>query len=201
MNRVTSVLPAINLDTFKSKRVPSTAPAPQQVANALPATSQGANSWFEQLKRIVLGKQRHSIAAAAIIETPLRVLPHQMYTIRLHVMGRDQAVPPGDARGGLSALTHGNVALIEVRSVLHQSYAYVVQQATVTIPGEGYVAEVTIPMQPLASSQTGRRDRFHIFFLNEQRHPLYEKPFVLEIFVSQHVKRGNEGHHVLTIPV
>jgi predicted N-acetyltransferase YhbS len=30
--------------------------------------------------------------------------------------------------------------------------------------------------------------------------PLYEKPFVVEVFVSHHVKRGHEGHHVLTIP-
>jgi hypothetical protein len=144
------------------------------------------------------------IAAAAIIETPLRVLPDQLYTMRMHVMGRNQAESSTEMRqssGGLSALAHGDVAVIEVRSVLQESYAYVVQMATVTIPAEGYVAEVSIPMQPLSSTPTGRRDRLHIFFLNEQRHPLYEKPFVLEIFVSHHVKRGSEGHHVLTIPV
>jgi hypothetical protein len=134
----------------------------------------------------------------------MRVLPDQLYTIRLHVMGRDPAEPSTEKRrgaGGLSALAHGDVALIELRSVLQESYAYVVQSATVTIPAEGYVAEVTIPMQPLSSTPTGRRDRLHIFFLNEQRQQLYEKPFVLEIFVSHHVKRGSEGHHVLTIPV
>jgi len=159
---------------------------------------------FEQLKQAVLGEQQHVIAAVAIIETPLRVLPDQQYTIRLNVMGRDQVEPSTEKRrgaGGLSGLVHGDVALVEVRSVLQESYAYVVQMATVTIPAEGYVAEVTIPMQPLSSTPTGRRDRLHIFFLDEQRHPLYEKPFVVEIFVSHHVKRGSEGHHVLTIPV
>ena len=144
------------------------------------------------------------IAAAAIIETPLRVLPGQLYTIRMHVMGRnlvESSTQKQQGSGGLSALTHGDIAVVEVRSVLRESFAYVVQMATVTIPAEGYVAEVSIPMQPLSSTPTGRRDRLHIFFLNEQRHPLYEKPFVLEIFVSHHVKRGSEGHHVLTIPM
>jgi hypothetical protein len=131
-------------------------------------------------------------------------LPDQLYTIRLHIMGRNQAESSTEQQersGGLSALVHGDVAIIEVRSVLQESYAYVVQTARVTIPAEGYVAEVSIPMQPLSSTPTGRRDRLHVFFLNENRHPLYEKPFVLEIFVSHHVKRGNEGHHVLTIPM
>ncbi|GAC1567555.1 MAG: hypothetical protein NVS3B14_13940 [Ktedonobacteraceae bacterium] len=205
MKRVTGMLPAIRPGASSSKHVSRLASPAQKAGNGMLTTSRNTNSWFEQLKHAVLGKQQHAISAAAIIETPLRVLPDQLYTIRLHVMGRDEAAPLNHAnRGvgdGLSALVHGDVALIEVRSVLHQSYAYVVQLATVTIPAEGYVAEVTIPMQPLSSSPTGRRDRLHISFLNEQRHPLYEKPFVLEIFVSNHVKRGSEGHHVLTIPV
>jgi len=121
-------------------------------------------------------------------------------------MGRDvPMLPPGAKTGvqstGLSALLHGDTVSIEVRSVLHQSYAYLVQQATVAIPAAGYIAEVTIPMQPLSSAPSGRRDRLHIFFLDEQRRPLYEKPFVVEVFVSHLVKRGHEGHHVLTIPV
>src|SRR6202043_2752640 len=132
-------------------------------------------SWLEKIKHPVLGEQQHVIAAAAIIETPLRVLPDQMYTIRLHLMGRDETLPSKEARrgsqapGGLSALVHGDIALIELRSVLHQSYAYIVQQASVTIPAQGYAAEVTIPMRPLASTPTGRRDRLHVFFLNEHR--------------------------------
>lgn len=162
------------------------------------------HGWIEYIKQGVLGEQQHVVAAAAIIETPLRVLPDQLYTIRLHIMGRNRvesSTKKQESSGGLSALVHGDTAIIEVRSVLQESYAYVVQMARVSIPAEGYVAEVSMPMQPLSSTPAGRRDRLHVFFLNEHRHPLYEKPFVLEIFVSHHVKRGNEGHHVLTIPV
>lgn len=206
--RLTGILPAIRPRNLVGTRLIASAPSDVPASSATPALkrSPDANSWFEQLKQAVLGEQQHVIAAAAIIETPMRVLPDQLYTIRLHVMGRDQHESPGEKRqsqrgGGLSSLVHGDVALVEVRSVLQESYAYVVQKATVTIPAEGYVAEVTIPLQPLSSTPIGRRDRLHVFFLNEQRHPLYEKPFVLEIFVSHHVKRGSEGHHVLTIPV
>ncbi len=128
-----------------------------------------------------------------------------MYTLRLNIMGREQPDPDTRAREegrvlGLSALAHGDTLLIEVRSVLQQSYAYIVQQARVTIPAQGYVAEVVIPMQPLSSTPTGRRDRLHIYFMDEHRHPLYEKPFAVEVFVSHHVKRGDEGHYVLNIP-
>lgn len=70
-----------------------------------------------------------------------------------------------------------------------------------TIPAQGHVAVVTIPMQSLTSAPTGRRDSSHIFFMDERRHPLYEKPFALEVFVSNHVKPGSEGHHVLAIPL
>ena len=215
--RLTGILPAIRPRNFVGTRFIASAPPSASVPPTTPAPSAppetpalkrspDANSWLEQLKQAVLGEQQHVIAAAAIIETPMRVLPDQLYTIRLHVMGRDQLERSSEKRqsqrgGGLSSLVHGDVALVEVRSVLQESYAYVVQKANVTIPAEGYVAEVTIPLQPLSSTPTGRRDRLHIFFLNEQRHPLYEKPFVLEIFVSHHVKRGSEGHHVLTIPV
>jgi len=216
--RITGIMPAINPRNFVGTRfiasasrttsAPHVASAPH-VISAPPATpglkkSTGVHAWIEQIKQAILGQQQHVIAAAAIIETPMRVLPDQLYTIRMHVMGRNQVESSTEKRqssGGLSALAHGDIAVIEVRSVLQESYAYVVQMATVTIPAEGYVAEVSIPMQPLSSTPTGRRDRLHIFFLNEQRCPLYEKPFVLEIFVSHHVKRGSEGHHVLTIPV
>jgi serine/threonine protein kinase len=199
-----------------SEQVPQTPPpapssAPSRSTGIWPAISPRSlkksldiHSWIEQIKRVVLGQQQHAVAAAAIIETPLRVLPDQLYTIRLHIMGRNReeaSTKKQQSSGGLSALVHGDTAIIEVRSVLQESYAYVVQMARVTIPAEGYVAEVSIPMQPLSNSPTGRRDRLHVFFLNENRHPLYEKPFVLEIFVSHHVKRGSEGHHVLTIPV
>jgi serine/threonine protein kinase len=195
--RITAILPSISTGQGQPGRAP-------KAGAVQPAPGQG--TWFEQLKQVLLGQQQRLITAAAIVETPLRVLPNQMYTLRIHIMGRNE---PGQAARkraegqemGLSGLSHGDTVLIEVRSVLQQSYAYIVQRASVTTPAEGYVAEVTIPMQPLSTAPTGRRDRLHIFFLNEHRHPLYEKPFAVEIFVSHHVKRGNEGHHVLTIPL
>ena len=188
--RIAAMLPGISSKSRREQR----AAAPQ---------SQG--SWIDQLKQVLLGKQQQAILAAAIIETPLRVLPDQMYTLRIHIIGRDEPDTAARKRAdgqelSLSRLVHGDTVLIEVRSVLQQSYAYIIQRASVTVPAEGYVAEVTIPMQPLSSTPTGRRDRLHIFFMNEHRQHLYEKPFAVEIFVSHHVKRGNEGHHVLTIP-
>ncbi len=215
--RITGLWPAIKPRNLVGTRFSASASQPASAPHAVaPRTapdphatpslkkSLDIHGWIEQIKQIVLGQQQHVVAAAAIIETPLRVLPDQLYTIRMHIMGRNQVEASTEKQqraGGLSALVHGDVIRIEVRSVLQESYAYVVQMATVTIPAEGYVAEVSIPMQPLSSTPTGRRDRLHVFFLNEDRHPLYEKPFVLEIFVSHHVKRGSEGHHVLTIPV
>ena len=184
--------------------------AKEEGATTVPAEQVGEKesktTWFKQLQRMILSQQQHAVMAAAIIESPLRVQPNQIFLVRLHIMGRDEPMlPPGAKKGeqsaGLSGLLHGDTVSIEVRSVLHQSYAYLVQQATVAIPAAGYVAEVTIPMQPLSSAPSGRRDRLHIFFLDEQRRPLYEKPFAVEVFVSHLVKRGYEGHHVLTIPV
>jgi len=215
--RITGLWPAINPRNLVGTRfiasasrsttasraiVPGTPSAPHPAPGL--KKSLDIHGWIEQIKQVVLGQQQHVVAASAIIETPLRVLPDQLYTIRLHIMGRNRvesSTAKQQRTGGLNALVHGDVAIIEVRSVLQESYAYVVQMARVTIPAEGYVAEVSIPMQPLSNTPTGRRDRLHVFFLNEHRHPLYEKPFVLEIFVSHHVKRGSEGHHVLTIPV
>jgi len=192
LQRITGVLPAISAGKKETQQV-----APQKSQKP---------SWWQQLKQAILGKQEHVLTAAAIIETPMRVQPDQMYNIRMHIIGRNEPeLPPGAKRGsrpgGLSALVYGDTVSIEVRSVLQQSYAYIVQRATVTVPAEGYVAEVTIPMQPLSSTPVGRRDRLHIFFLDANRNQLYEKPFVVEVFVSQHVRRGQEGHHVLTIPV
>jgi hypothetical protein len=167
--------------------------------------SEVESSFLKQIQRFVLGQQRHTTTAAAIIETPLRVQPNQEYAIRLHLIGRDEATPPPGARNdvqptGLSALMHGEQVFVEVRSALHQNFAYIMQQASVRIPANGYEAEVTIPMQPLSIGPSGRRDRLHIFFLDEQRRPLYEKPFVVEILISHLVQPGREGHNVLTIP-
>lgn len=200
--RITGLLPAIRPQSRKEE---TAGKVPVTRGNNLTPQS-GEQSWFRQLQQLILGQPQAVTAAAAIIETPLRIQPNQGYTIRLHVMGRDEPVlVPGAKRGsepsGLSALVHGDKVLIEVRSALYQSYAYIVQRALVTVPAEGYVAEVTIPMRPLATGPSGRRDRLHIFFLNEKRQPLYDKPFVVELFISHLVQPGREGHNVLTLPI
>ncbi|HEY0757179.1 MAG TPA: hypothetical protein VGD98_24710 [Ktedonobacteraceae bacterium] len=205
--RITNIIPAIR---------PENAPKPDRTKRKIRETKatrppaadrhEGELSLLKQIQRLILGQQQHSIEAAAIVETPMRIRPDQPYNLRLHIMGRDESAPHPDARkgavpAGLSALIHGETAQVEVRSVLQQGFTYILQHATITIPASGYAAEVTIPMQQQTISATGRRDRLYIFFLDEQRHPLYEKPFVVEIFVSPLVQFGREGHQVLTIPL
>ncbi len=217
--RVTGILPAIRLPASAkgpTKAVPI--PTPVTFESSAGAPSNKESSLLKQLQRLILGKQKHGTAAAAIIETPLRVQPNQSYTIRIQLMGRNE---PGNAQEGqrlqgaplqrdankgarstgLSTLIEGDLVYIEVRSALYQSYAFIVQQAAVYIPAQGYAAEITIPMQPLSSGPSGRRDRLHIFFMDELRRPLYEKPFVVELFISHLVQPGREGHNVLTIPL
>ena len=167
--------------------------------------NESANTWYMQLQCLILGQQQHTMIAAAIIESPLSVLPNQVFALRIHIMGRDEPTNPLDVKAvdqspGLSRCVNGNKLSIEVRTVLNQNYTSVVQQATATIPAAGYVAEVTIPIKPLSSLLSRRRERLLISFLDKHRQPLYEKPFVVEVFVYHHVKRGHEGHHVLTIP-
>jgi serine/threonine protein kinase len=207
--RVTGLLPAFSLSRARaSEQVrPERAVETTGMTGDIGDAAKLHHTWWERFKQMVLGQQQHVLAAAAIIETPLRVLPDQMYTLRINIMGREQADDGNGEQGnnegralGLSRMAHGDVVLIEVRSVLQESYAYIVQRATVSIPAEGYVAEVLIPMQPISITPIGRRDRLHIFFLNEHRHPLYEKPFAVEVFVSHHVKHGEEGHYTLPIP-
>ncbi len=212
-NRITGILPAIPRSPSpvpKSSgkalsKVTSTALVPAGVVE----TAAGAKekSLLKQLQRFIHGEQQHSTMAAAMIETPLRVQPNQSYMIRIQIMGRNSPGhqpaegQKGATAAGLSALVEGELVYIEVRSALYQSYAYIVQQAAIYIPAQGYAAEITIPMQPLASGPTGRRDRLHIFFMDEMRRPLYEKPFVVELFVSHLVQPGREGHNVLPIPL
>src|SRR5581483_1652351 len=100
----------------------------------------------------------------------------------------------------LSALAQGDRVHIEVQTSLIQNYAYILQQADVEIPQSGYAAEVTIPMHALPDRSGGRRERLYISFMDEAHQPLYEKPFVVEVFISPHVQVGREGHNVLTIP-
>ena len=194
--RITGVLP-----TLKPKPHPATEPslteAPTDTANM---------SLLKRLQRFLLGEQQHTTTAAALIETPLRVQPNQGYIIRLHLMGREvAAAPPGTKKGtqpvGLSAIVRNEVVHIEVRSAIFQNYAYVAQRADVQMPGEGFAAEVLIPMQTLSDGPSGRRERLHIFFMDEMKRPLYEKPFAVEVFVSRLVQSGREGHNVLTIPL
>ena len=156
-------------------------------------------SFFQRLQHFILGEPQYTTTAAALIETPMRVQPNQNYAIRINIIGRNM-VKSAQA-GGLSGLHEGEKVHIEVRSAIYQNYAYIVQQADITIPASGFIAEVTMPMQPLTSGPSGRRERLHIFFMDEERTALYEKPFVIEIFVSHLVQNGHEGHNVLSIPI
>ena len=212
--RVTGLLPAFSRPQSarqpRSPRLPD-APKPQPTPTRAieirtPDAQSAANqrkSLLQQLQRFILGEQKHGTAAAAIIETPMRVQPQQTYSIRIQLMGRNIPLQTqnGTPVGGLSALVEGQMVYIEVRSALYQNYAYIVQQAAVQIPAEGFAAEVTIPMKPLSIGPNGRRDRLHVFFTDEMRRPLYEKPFIVELFVSNLVQPGREGHNVLTIPL
>lgn len=190
--QLSGVLPALKRPKHGSEQQGKEAPAEE-------------TSFLKRLQRFILGEQQRSTTAAALIETPLRVQPEQGYNLRIHLTGRDEQVARPGKRGvasaGLSALVQGEMVHIEVRSALYQNYAYIVQRADVVIPGRGYAAEVSIPMQALSSGAGGRRERLHIFFSDELRHPLYEKPFVVEVFVSPLVQSGREGYNVIPIPL
>ncbi len=194
--RITGVLPALR---------PKPRPA-EELSSTETQTDTANMSLLQRLQRFLLGEQQHTTTAAALIETPLRVQPNQGYTIRIHLMGRETATPPpGSKKGtqpvGLSAIVRNEIVHIEVRSAIFQNYAYVAQRADVQMPGEGFAAEVLIPMQTLSEGPSGRRERLHIFFMDEMKRPLYEKPFAVEVFVSRLVQSGREGHNVLTIPL
>ncbi len=194
--RITGVLPALK---------PKPRPAEDSSSTEAQTDATGM-SFFKRLQRFLLGEQQHTSTAAALIETPLRVQPNQGYTIRIHLMGREVATAPsGSKKGtqpvGLSAIVRDEIVHIEVRSAIFQNYAYVAQRADVQMPGDGFAAEVLIPMQTLSDGPSGRRERLHIFFMDEMKRPLYEKPFAVEVFVSRLVQSGREGHNVLTIPL
>jgi serine/threonine protein kinase len=203
--RITGILPAIPR-SLEAGHAQGTSSSPR-TTHAKPLRTEQAStpedSSFKRFQRMLLGEQHHTSTVAAIIETPLRIQPHQHYAVRIHLLGR--AKPTGTKKdrhhGGLSSLPQGALVYIEIRSALYQNFAYIVQQTAVHIPQGGFASEVTIPMHPLSSGPSGRRDRLHIFFTDEQHHPLYEKPFVVEIFISHLVQSGREGHNVLTIPL
>jgi hypothetical protein len=164
---------------------------------------------LERAKRFLLGGQPRINNAVALIETPMRIRPNMNYTIRIHVIGRNEPkrVPGskqsnGTARlGGLGSLKHGEQVHIEVRSALYNNYAYIVQQTDVEVPAHNYAAEVTLPMRSITDRSGTRRERLHIFFTDEKRNPLYEEPFLVELFISSLVQPGHEGHNVLSIPL
>ncbi len=145
------------------------------------------------------------MTAAALIETPLCIHPNQRYVVRIQLMGRDE---PGATAGtaadmpltGLSALARGELVHIEVRTAVAQDDLEIVQRAQVCLPGSDYMAEVTLPMQPRSRSQRGQSERVQIRFMDGQCRPLYEKPFVIELFISPLVQAGREGYHALPIP-
>jgi hypothetical protein len=147
-----------------------------------------------------------NMTTAALIETPLCIQPDQRYAVRIQLLGRDEPVSiEGTARGmpvaGLSALVRGEPVHIEVRAATPQADVAPLQQAEVCLPGSDYMAEVTLPMQPLSRSQRGRRERLHIYFMDRHHRPLYERPFVIELFISPLVQTGREGYHALPIPL
>ncbi len=197
--RITGALPALRRNTASMPSAPS--------EPLRPVASDEESTLLKRLQRFFLGEQQRHTTAAALIETPLRIQPNQGYSLRIHLIGRDTPTPlPGAKKGapaaaGLSALVQGESVHIEVRSALFQNYAYIVQRADVQIPARGYAAEVTIPMQALTNGRNGRRERLHIFFMDAERKPLYEKPFVIELFISHLVQAGREGHNVLSIPL
>lgn len=210
--QITGVLPTLP----HTPRPQGLTPVQQQTGELLHGTQSSSTeeqvladrdvSLLKQIQRVVLGEQQHTTAAAAVVETPLRVQPNQPYIIRIRLMGRDEpGTPPGTKQGiasrGLSAQISGDLVYVEVRSTLHQNYTYIVQQAVVNIPALGYVAEVVMPMQAFSAQSDGRRERLNIFFMDETHRPLYTKPFVIEVFVSHLVHVGREGHHVLPIPM
>ena len=197
-----------NVASFRPLEVPH-----NENDSLLGLSTRSTARFLQRVQRLVLGEQKRSTTAAAIIETPMRVQPDQPYTIRIQIMGRNvpgMVNPLGgfsrSAGGkrlpaGLSALIEGEQVFVEIRSVLFQDTAYIVQQATVHVPPGSFAAEVTIPMQPLSNGPSGRRERLYIFFMDEMHRPLYEKPFIVELFVSHLVQPGREGHNVLTIPI
>ncbi len=158
----------------------------------------------QRIQHVFLGER--NITAAAIIETPLRVQPGQHYAVRINLIGRDEPALPSGVQeeaplAGLSALAQGELVHIEVRTAIVQKDVSVVQQVDVYIPRHNYMAEVTLPMHPRSHEPRGQRERVHIFFMDKMYRPLYEKPFVIELFISPLVKCGHEGYYALPIPL
>ncbi len=167
-------------------------------------TRKESKAFVRWIQHIFLGER--NIVAAALIETPLRLQPNQRYALRINLVGRDRPALPAGVQGeaplaGLSALAQGELVHIEVRAAIDKNDVSVVQQAEVHIPRHNYMAEIMLPMQPRSSGTLGQRERVHILFLDEAYRPLYEKPFVIELFISPLVQTGHEGYYALPIPL
>jgi serine/threonine protein kinase len=194
-----------------ASRLPALLPseALQQGRREPTALTKLFSSLLERVKRFLLGGQPCTNNAVAMIETPMRIQPNKNYTIRIHIIGRNEPKhvpafkPSNEATrvGGLGSLIHGEIVHIEVRAALYHNYAYIVQQTDVEVPASNYAAEITIPMRSITDSSGTKRERLHIFFTDEKHNPLYEKPFLIELFISNLVQSGHEGHNVLTIPL
>ncbi len=151
----------------------------------------------KHIQRQVLGRQQMDAKAAVLIETPQSLQPGQSYSIRMHITGRNEA--HGSVEG-IGALVKGDPVHIEIRMGRYANTAPVVQQADVYLPGSESIAIVTLPMQQFSTETSGRRERLHIFFMNETCQPLYTRPFAVDIFVSPLIRYGREGRTVLRIP-
>ncbi|MFL5661815.1 MAG: hypothetical protein ACJ8BW_10755 [Ktedonobacteraceae bacterium] len=167
-------------------------------------TKEGGTTIVTGIQHAFLAER--NITAAALIETPLRVQPGQDYAVRINLLGRDEpALSSGIQEeaplAGLSALAQGELVHIEVHTAIAQKDVSVVQQADAYIPRHNYMTEVTLPMHPRSHASLGQRERVHIFFMDKMYRPLYEKPFVIELFISPLVKYGHEGYYALPIPL
>lgn len=167
-------------------------------------TKEGGTTIVTGIQHFFLGER--NITAAAFIETPLRVQPGQYYAVRINLLGRDEPALPSEIQeeaplAGLSALAQGELIHIEVRTAVAQKDVSVVHQADAYIPRRNYMTEVTLPMHPRSHASLGQRERVHIFFMDKMNRPLYEKPFVIELFISPLVKYGHEGYYTLPIPL
>lgn len=152
---------------------------------------------LKRLRRFLLGANQFQTTAAALIETPLRVRPEQTYFVRIHLFGRHYP----QKNGGLSRLIKGDKVRLVIHSTLQNAVPMKIRQADFEMPDEGYVSEISLPLIPLETGVTGRRERIQLFFTDQDDNPLYERPFILEIFVSPLVHSGQEGHNVLTLPL
>ncbi|MFL5626169.1 MAG: hypothetical protein ACJ788_11310 [Ktedonobacteraceae bacterium] len=171
------------------------------IAGALIAKAREFVRWIQH---VFVGER--NIVAAALIETPLRLQPNQRYALRINLVGRDKPALPAGVQGeallaGLSALAQGELVHIEVRAAIAKNDVSVVQQVEVRIPRRNYMAEIMLPMQPRSAGSLGQRERVYILFLDKAYRPLYEKPFVIELFISPLVQSGQEGYYALPIPL